>query len=225
MLAPRYSGVHNAVGETVGKLDLSQRLMRLLPGRGQVSEQAPPQAAQHEVERAWVEQLRRAEPAAIERLYRAEHAALRAYAQRLIGDVAAAEDLVHDAFVYLPKLLARFRGQSSLRTFLFGVATRLSRRYVATAARRRKLLTRHAQFEARAESPEIALTRAQDAQSMHALLDELPHAQRTAFVLCELEERSAREAGEILGIPEATVRTRCFHARKRLQQRLARRVP
>lgn len=221
MLAPRYLGVHNAVRETVGKLDLSQRLMRLLPGRSQVG---PRSEGAQELEREWVEQLRRAEPAAIERLYRAEHAALRAYAQRLIGDIAAAEDLVHDVFVYLPQLLARFREQSSMRTFLFGVATRLGRRYVATAARRRALLARHAQFEARVATPECELTQAQSAHSLHALLDELPHGQRAAFVLCELEERSARDVGEILGIPEATVRTRCFHARKRLQQRLARRT-
>ena len=48
------------------------------------------------------------------------------------------------------------------------------------------------------------------------------HAQRAldhrvAFVLCEVEERSSREVAEIVGVPEATVRTRLFHAKKKLR--------
>jgi RNA polymerase sigma-70 factor (ECF subfamily) len=220
VLAPRPTGVHNAANGAVGKLDLNQRLMRLLPGRASAQAAAGEHAAEHD----WIEQLRRAEPAAVDRLYRAEHAALRAYAQRLIGDVAAAEDLVHDVFVQLPALLARFRGGSSLRTFLFGVATQLSRRYVVTAARRRALVAREATSEELGASPESELAHAQRLQQLHAVLDALPHAQRAAFVLCEIEERSAHEAGEILRIPEATVRTRCFHARKRVQALLLRRA-
>lgn len=46
--------------------------------------------------------------------------------------------------------------------------------------------------------------------------------QRAALVLCEIEECSAAEVADILGIPEATVRTRCFHARKRLHEQLQR---
>jgi RNA polymerase sigma-70 factor (ECF subfamily) len=38
-----------------------------------------------------------------------------------------------------------------------------------------------------------------------------------AFVLCEVEERSSQEVSEIVGAPEATVRTRLFHAKKKLR--------
>jgi RNA polymerase sigma-70 factor (ECF subfamily) len=203
----------------VGKLDLGQRLMRLLPGRA-----APRQADASEA--VLVERLRRGEPLAIDQLYRAQHTALRAYAQRLIGDTAAAEDLVHDVFVRLPDLLAQYRAESSLRTFLFGVATRLSQQYVTRGIRRRRLLAQYApKAELDAHTPEQRLAEAERLQQLHALLDVLPLAQRAAFVLCELEERTAREAAEILSVPEATVRTRCFHARKRLQESLSRRLP
>jgi RNA polymerase sigma-70 factor (ECF subfamily) len=203
--------------------DLGQRLMRLLPSRAAACSGSAAPAD----EKAWVERLRRAEPAAIDQLYRAQHQALRAYAQRLIGDPSAAEDLVHDVFVRLPELLANFRADSSLRTFLFGVATRLSQRHLGTALRRRGLLARHgsALDPSDAATPECALAQVQQLSRLQAALDVLPLAQRAAFVLCELEERSMREAAEILGIPESTVRTRCFHARKRLQAQLSRRSP
>ena len=41
-----------------------------------------------------------------------------------------------------------------------------------------------------------------------------------AVVLCDVEERSSREAAEIIGVPEATVRTRLFYARKKLRAAL-----
>ena len=52
-------------------------------------------------------------------------------------------------------------------------------------------------------------------------LDELPLDQRLAFVLCEVEERSVAEASAILGALPATVRTRVFHARRKLRETLA----
>ncbi len=148
---------------------------------------------------------------------------LRAFAQRLIGEHAAAEDLVHDVFVQLPSLMRRFRGQSSLRSFLVGVAVKLSSRYVRSASRRRIALARFAELREPPRTPPPALDQAlrERARSLYRALDALPLAQRTAYVLCEVEERSAQEAAEILGVAVATVRTRCFHARKTLSASLA----
>ena len=53
--------------------------------------------------------------------------------------------------------------------------------------------------------------------SLTRALDDLPLDQRVAFVLCEVEERTSREVAEIVGVPEATVRTRLFHAKKKLR--------
>ena len=51
----------------------------------------------------------------------------------------------------------------------------------------------------------------------------LPIEQRVAFVLCEVEERTSREVAEIVGAPEATVRTRLFHAKRKLREELSKR--
>jgi RNA polymerase sigma-70 factor, ECF subfamily len=51
--------------------------------------------------------------------------------------------------------------------------------------------------------------------------DRLPRDQRIAFALCEIEQMSAAEAAAIVDAPEATVRTRLFHARRKLRELLA----
>ena len=56
--------------------------------------------------------------------------------------------------------------------------------------------------------------------AIEAALARLPAPERTAFLLCEVEGFSHREAGEILEVPEATSRTFLFRAKRRLQEAL-----
>src|SRR5215207_4728389 len=74
--------------------------------------------------------LRRGDRAAVSRAYEAHLAAIRAFAQRLVGDAAATEDIVHDTFVALPAAIRGFRGDAALRTFLIGVAVNHAKRHV-----------------------------------------------------------------------------------------------
>lgn len=166
-----------------------------------------------------IDQLRRGDVAAIGKAYDQHYQAVRAFARRLTGDDASAEDLVHDVFVNLPQVMQRFRGGSSLKTFLIAIAVNHARHHLRAAARRRAAMTRLAQeqTEATAPSPEGEVSRASLAQAVHRALDKLPEVQRVAFVLCEVEELSAREAAEIMGVPEATARTRVFHAKQKLR--------
>src|SRR5438105_2167805 len=84
-----------------------------------------------------VARLRAGERSAVEEAYIAHHAAIRRFARRLVGDEASAEDIVHEAFVALPRAIRNFRGDGSLRSFLIGVAVNHSRRHVRSAMRRR----------------------------------------------------------------------------------------
>jgi RNA polymerase sigma-70 factor (ECF subfamily) len=65
--------------------------------------------------------------------------------------------------------------------------------------------------------PQQNAERTELARALQRALDELPLDQRVAFVLCEVEERTSREISTIVGAPEATVRTRLFHAKKKLR--------
>jgi RNA polymerase sigma-70 factor (ECF subfamily) len=165
--------------------------------------------------------VQRGEPAAIGELYDAHHEALRAFCRRLVGDEAAAEDLVHEVFVALPRSMARFRGESSLRTFLVGVAVNHARHHVRGAVRRRAAMSRYSEEpNALQAGPEEATENARLVRAVQRGLDTLPLEQRIAFVLCDVEERGSPEVAAIVGAPEATVRTRLFHARKKLRDHL-----
>lgn len=174
-------------------------------------------------DRDLVARLRDGDRAAVEEVYLAHHVAIRGFARRLVGDAAAAEDIVHEAFVALPRAIRRFRGDSSLRAFLIGVAANHARRHVRSAMRRRRATERlaaHEETQPRTVDATDQLITQQLARRLWAALDELPIDQRVVFVLCEAEQRTSVEVAEIVGAPEGTVRTRLFHAKRKLREKL-----
>jgi len=169
--------------------------------------------------RALVGRLREADPRAITEVYEQHHKAVRAFAQRLVGDHEAAEDLVQDVFIALPGAIQRFRGDCALRTYLVLIAVNHAKNHVRAAARRRAALSRLAREpEGTSRDPEQDLARQQLARRLMAALDELPFEQRVVVVLSEIEERTSAEIGTIVGAPEGTVRTRLFHAKRKLRE-------
>jgi RNA polymerase sigma-70 factor (ECF subfamily) len=167
----------------------------------------------------FLDRVRRGDPAAIAQAYGQHHTTVRAFALRLLGDRAAAEDLVHDVFVALPRAARSFEERCSFKTFLLSIAVNHARRHVRTA-RRRRAAFEHLSLEpahAQTTDPERDAERGELAAALARALDELPLDQRVAFILCEVEERSSCEAGAIAGAVEATMRTRLFHAKRKLR--------
>ncbi len=95
-------------------------------------------------EGALVERLKRGDTAAVGEAYDQHHAAVRGFARRLVGEDAAAEDLVHEVFVTLPRAVQRFEADSSLCTFLVAIAVNHARHHLRAASRRRVALERFA---------------------------------------------------------------------------------
>ena len=166
-----------------------------------------------------VRAVREGDTAALGEVYDAHHEAVRAFARRLLGDDAAAEDLVHDVFVALPDALGSFQGNASLRTFLISVAVNRARHEKRSTARRLGAYERlHAEPRGESDDPEHLRARRSLAQTLSRCIARLPMEQRVAIVLCVVEERTSVEAAEIVGVPEATMRTRVFHARRKLRE-------
>lgn len=168
------------------------------------------------------ERLRRGEIAALAEAYDAHHEHVRAFAHRLVGDEASAEDLVQETFIALPRAMKAYRGDGALRTFLIGIAANHARHHVRAASRRRAAYARSHEVDApvTCEGPEERAERRELAAVLTRALDELPFDQRVAIVLCEVEDRTSSEAAQIVGAPEATVRTRVYHAKKKLREYL-----
>lgn len=164
------------------------------------------------------------EQSALAEAYERHHDVVRAFARRLLGDHDAAEDLVHDVFLTLPKAARRFEGRSSLRTFLLSIAVHRCRQHVRSAARYREAKERYARVPrpASAPGPSEAHGGSEMAEVLARALDGLPLDQRVAFVLCAIEERTSAEAARIVGVPENTIRTRTMRARQKLRELLER---
>lgn len=169
-----------------------------------------------------VRRVARGDSDALTTVYRQHHVAVRAFAQRLVGDIEAAEDLVQDVFVALPSALSRFRGECALRTFLVSIAVNHAKNHVRAAARRRAAMTRLGREPepGGTDDPERVAEKRQLADRLMIALDALPLDQRVAVVLSEIEDRTSTEIATIVNAPEGTVRTRVFHAKKKLRELL-----
>jgi RNA polymerase sigma-70 factor (ECF subfamily) len=172
-----------------------------------------------EANSALVDRVRDGDGAALEMLYRQHHEAVRAFARRLLGDPEVAEDLLHEVFLGASGAFRRYRGASTIRTFLISVAVNKARHHVRSACRRRRMLEKFAiePEGAGIAAPDEAVERRQLASELQRALDQLPLDERVVVVLCEVEERTSGEVAAIVHAPEATVRTRLFRAKRKLR--------
>ncbi len=148
---------------------------------------------------------------------------VRALARKLTRTREEAEELVSATFEVLPKALQRYRGEAQPRTFVLGICTNLSRHLQRSAMRRKRAHESLAgePVALEAPDPETLAIRRELAEAVLQAVEALPEEQRTAFLLAGVEERSASEVAALVGVPEATVRSRLFHARRKLQEALA----
>jgi RNA polymerase sigma-70 factor (ECF subfamily) len=160
------------------------------------------------------------DPQALAFLYRQHHEAVRAFARRLLGNEAVAEDLVQEVFLAAPAAFRGYRSESEVRTFLISIAVNKCRHRVRAAGRLRRAVERlrGEPPASPAEAPDEASERRELCDELQRALDQLPVDQRVVVILCAVEERTAREAAEIVRAPENTVRTRLFHAKRKLRE-------
>jgi len=170
-----------------------------------------------------VDSVRAGEARAIAKLYDEHHRMLRNLAFRLIGDPDVADDLVHEVFVDLPGAVQRFRQDALLSTFLCGMLVRKSHKFIRSAMRARRAMSRVAiEDRVAGDCPESHAIRRSLSEAIDRALDFLSVDQRVAFVLCEVEDKTSLEAALLLRVRPATVRTRLFHAKRKLRDVLER---
>jgi RNA polymerase sigma-70 factor, ECF subfamily len=127
---------------------------------------------------------------------------------RLTGDRTLAEDLAQETFLKAYDRLGSFRFESRFSTWLYRIARNTAIDAMRSRARRQDLPGR---LIPRGEDPgpELGL-------EMTTALESLSPKLREALVLGEVAGLTCREAGEVLGVAEGTVKSRMYHARRRL---------
>jgi len=142
----------------------------------------------------------------------------------MLGAGDEAEDVGQETFIRLYRSLDRFRGDSSLGTYLTRIAINLS----LTALKRRKRRTSRfvSRDERERELPETSvdprgdLERKETALEVRAAVEALAPDHRAVVVLRMIDGLSTRETAEILGIPAGTVMSRLARAMDRLERAL-----
>jgi RNA polymerase sigma-70 factor (ECF subfamily) len=123
---------------------------------------------------------------------------------------------VQATFLEVQRSAARFRGGSSVKTWLLGVAANVARHQLRGERRRRvhqmKFLEHHEGAET--ARPDAVLERRRLMAKIVAAMAELPHDQQVAFAMCDLEQLPGVEVARSLGIPEGPLARRLHHARK-----------
>ncbi len=147
-------------------------------------------------------------------LYEVHSDYVREVVARHAGPYLDAEDLVQEVFIVAHRKATRLMRHTEPRGWLHLAALR-----EVWSARRRVRIARlfWSSFQAEessAEGPERAYLNREAGTAFYRLLDQLPEKQRTAFILFHVEGRPSAEIGRLLNCPEATVRTRLFHARR-----------
>lgn len=139
---------------------------------------------------------------------------------RLVRNESKAEDLMSDVFFDVWQQAGRFEGRSSVSTWVLSIA-----RFKALSSFRQK---QHEALEPEtedaleddADNPEVIMQKSSKADALRLCIKALSSAHREVIDLVYYHERSVEEVSTILGIPENTVKTRMFHARKRLSELL-----
>ena len=135
---------------------------------------------------------------------------------RFVGDTSAAEDLVSEVFLAVWRQAGRFRGRSQVTTWLLALA----RNKALSALRRRSTEELDdktaAAIEDPQDNPEVTIQNRQTSEILLNCLTQLSPPHREVIDLVYYHEKSIDEVADITGVPQNTVKTRMFYARKRI---------
>ena len=137
---------------------------------------------------------------------------LRRYARALVGDRAAADDLIQDTLERAWSKFSQFRDGSDLRAWLFSI---MHNEHINQIRKRRDTMS----FDDDAHDVSVPATQSDglEIRDLDRALQTLPVEQREVLLLIVIEEMSYEEVSVALGIPTGTVMSRLSRARERVR--------
>jgi RNA polymerase sigma-70 factor (ECF subfamily) len=157
---------------------------------------------------------------AMQVLFARHHVRVYRFVLRLVRNGATAEDLISEVFLDVWRQAGKFEGRSAVSTWMLSIA-----RFKTLSALRKRpeqeLDDETAErIEDQSDDPETALAKKDKGAVLRQCLTELSAEHREIVDLVYYHEKSVEEVAGIVGIPEATVKTRMFYARKKLSELL-----
>ena len=157
---------------------------------------------------------------AMQVLFARHHVRVYRFVLRLVSDPTIAEDMISEVFLDVWRQAGRFEARSAVSTWLLAIA-----RFKALSALRKRTDDELDDETAEAipdtaDTPEEAVQKKDKSEILRECLKSLSPEHREIVDLVYYHEKSVEEVAEIVGIPENTVKTRMFYARKRLSELL-----
>jgi len=140
---------------------------------------------------------------------------------RRCADPGIVDEVLQDTFVAAWKGAGRFSGQGEVAAWLWGIAIRR----LVDAFRKRPAATYqldgNASSRATVESAEERVLLGVEHGDLAGALDRLSPELRAVMQATALDGLTNREAGQLLGVPTGTIKTRMMRARRALREELA----
>ena len=162
-----------------------------------------------------INRLSTKDAAAFEAFYRAMEKPLFRFLASRLNDPFQCADLLHEVFLDVWNGAGRFEGRSTVKSWVFGIAYR---KVMDHFRKQGRFTTDDDIPEQEDDSPDVlsCIAAAQDAAHVRFCLEGLKPDHRAAIELTFFEDMGYRDIAEALMVPEGTVKTRVFHAKKLL---------
>jgi RNA polymerase sigma-70 factor (ECF subfamily) len=160
--------------------------------------------------------IARGDRLAMQVLFARHHVRIYRFVLRLMRDEMAAEDVISEVFLDVWRQASRFEGRSAVSTWLIAIA-RFKALSMLRKRREEGLDDGVAEaIEEPSDNPGLAAEKRDKGDKLRQCLMELSPEHREVIDLVYYHEKSVEEVARIVGIPENTVKTRMFYARKKL---------
>jgi len=169
----------------------------------------------------WLEQCREGDSLAIERLVQTHQRDVYRLALSILDDPDEAEDAAQEVFVAALRSLDSFRGNASLKTWLFSITLNVCRsRYQRDKSRTRLRQILQSLFRSDQAQPESEAVQHEAESELWRAVRSLDEKHRIPVILRYYHDLPIDEIAEMLGVPIGTVHSRLNHARERLRTQL-----
>jgi RNA polymerase sigma-70 factor (ECF subfamily) len=139
---------------------------------------------------------------------------------RYVGNHEDAADLAQDVFIRAFKGLKGFKGQATLGTWLYRIATNVCLNRMALKTPRAEALDPREREDLRAERPDLSLLREERAAEVRAAIRQLPRKQRATLILRVYHDLPHEQIAGILGSSVGAAKANFFHALANLKKLL-----
>jgi RNA polymerase sigma-70 factor (ECF subfamily) len=177
-------------------------------------------------EKRLIARAKEGEMEAFEQLVREYQQSIYYLCRRMTGVHQSADDLSQETFIKAYISLNQFKDEMNFSSWLRRIAINNSLNYLKSYRREELLGERENSITENASStlqelPQETLLRNRLEQKFRKALDALPADQKTVFILRFYENLSYKDISQMLNLPDGTVMSRLYRARKKLRTLMA----